>query len=145
MIIGHLHGNDKVCCLPGSSQHPLAGGWAHQVCMTLQSHLALCCKATLPILCMGHVRVRINKQKRERAWSSLRQAACCLTKQPGGVSLLEVSSSTVYVGNEYLNAYPLVDLSCASALVCLPLLCCAIALIAHRTGTDAMLLCASAA
>ena len=56
--------------------------------MGVQSHLALCCKATLPILCMGHVRVKTDHHLYERR---LRRATRCLTKQPGGVSHLEVT------------------------------------------------------
>ena len=58
----------------------------------MQSHLALCCKATLPILCMGHVTLNTDKHQGERP---LLQAAHCLTNQPSGVSHLEVWSRSV--------------------------------------------------
>ena len=124
MIADHLHGNDKVCCLPVSRQkaiHRYLNREAPQGCMGVQNHLALCCKATLPILCTGHVRVRIDKHERER---HLLQATHCLTKQPSGVSHLEVlprEFDAEYVRPDTRN---LVDLRCASALGCLPHLCC---------------------
>ena len=89
--------------------------------MVVQSHLALCCKATLPILCTGHVRVRTDKHERERHFL---QATHCLTKQPGGVSHLEVSPRDICADIDRLDTRPLVDLRCASALGCLPPSCC---------------------
>ena len=94
--------------------------------MCVQIHLAVCCKATLPILCMGHVRVRTDNDARKR---HLLQAKRCLAKQPGGVSHLEVSSNdlsdsevsedseatqkTQKIGYAYLDNRCLVDLRCA--------------------------------
>ena len=83
-------------------------------CSGVQSHLALCCKATLPIMCMGRVTVNIYDDDCERP---LLQAAHCLTKYPADVSHLEVSSriDVVYC----LHSHRLVDLRCAHALLCL--------------------------
>ena len=82
--------------------------------MGVQSHLAVCCRATLPILCMGHVRVSINELERERP---LIKATRCLMKQPGGVSHLEVLSRDVHAEGGCLGAHHLLaDLRCASAL-----------------------------
>ena len=71
-----------------------------------RSHLAVCCKACLPILCMGHVRVVTNNQERER---QLLQATGCLTKQPGNVLHLEVSACTA---SARLETRHLVNLRC---------------------------------
>ena len=80
----------------------------------MQGHLALCCKATLPILCMGHVNVRTNRLERERP---LLQATRCLTKQPDGVSHLEVSSRHSNCGLSMMcsdvSTHHLIDLRCA--------------------------------
>lgn len=80
----------------------------------MQGHLALCCKATLPVLGMGRVGVTTGEQQRERP---LVQATRCLVKQPGGVSHLEVVSS---ITDTYcLDTRHLIDFRCAHALVCL--------------------------
>ena len=121
-----------------------------RLCTGVQIHLAVCCKATLPILCMGHVRVRTDEHGIERP---LLQATRCLTKQPGDVSHLEVSPRDV--GHYRLGAHTLVDLRCAYAVVYLPSrgvkrlgmpwFCCATQMEANVTGLMVMLLCASAA
>ena len=80
----------------------------------MQNHLALCCKAALPILCMGRVGVHTDKQKRDRP---LLQATRCLMKHPGGVSHLEVWSTSDE--GYHLDCRHLIDLRCAHALVCL--------------------------
>ena len=109
-IGNHLRGNDKVgafaspfTCVPSQQ------GICHlkkRVCSGVQSHLALCCKATLPLLCIGHVRVRSDNQARE--WLLL-QATRCLTKQPGRVSHLEVAKPDyLYTGQYHLAAHQLV-------------------------------------
>ena len=85
-------------------------GWALQGCSGVQSHLALCCKATLPILCMGRVTMTTDERKRERP---LLQAARCLTKQPGSVSHLMVSSSGYY-GQNCADMRHVIDLRCAT-------------------------------
>ena len=80
----------------------------------MQAHLALCCKALLPILGMGHVRVNLNTPKTGRA---LLNATHCLTKQPGSVLHLEVCSwnpNRVYNRPGTRN---LIDLRCACAHV----------------------------
>ena len=59
----------------------------------MQSHLALCCQATLPFLGMGHVSVQMDK--RNSSWPLLK-ATRCLMKQPGSVSHLEVFSQECY-------------------------------------------------
>ena len=104
--------------------------------MGVQGHLALCSKATLPILCMGHVRVTTKKHERKKP---LITATRCLAKQPGGVSHLEVSSRDVYA---YLDTRRHLDLRCAMLWYACPvvlqhaLLPMALAVIAHETGTD---------
>ena len=130
MTVNHLHADHKVCvgclslhnCVTGSCHF---SGWAHQGCMGVQIHLAVCCKATPPILCMRHVRVRTDHHARKR---HLSQATRCLAKQPGGVSHLDVSSrdvsdsedsedseatqKTQMIGYAYLDNRCLVDLRC---------------------------------
>ena len=81
----------------------------------VQSHLALCCKATLPIVCMGHVRVRTSEHERQRPLS---EATRCLARHPGSVSHLEVSSIDVYA---YLDTRHLVALRCAMPWYACPL------------------------
>ena len=73
----------------------------------MQAQLAFSCKALLPILGMGHVRVRIDKHKDERP---LLDATRCLMKQPGSASHLEVYSVWVCLGTCHL-----IDLRCAHA------------------------------
>ena len=90
--------------------------------MGVQGHLALCCKATLPTLCMGHVRVHTDHDLNER---QLLQATRCLTKQPGGVLHLEVIWWGVDLNREdWVGTRHLIDLRCACALVRLPHFCC---------------------
>ena len=73
--------------------------------MCLQANLALCCKAMLPILCMGHVRVRLDEPD---GGMPLTQLTRCLTKQPDGVSHLDLFT------DEYLRGTrKLIDLRCA--------------------------------
>ena len=79
----------------------------------MQGHLALSCKATLPILGMGHVRMRTDEPERE---GHLLKAMRCLMKQPGGVSHLHVSGMRTYAD---LDPRHLMDLRCAHALLCL--------------------------
>ena len=78
-----------------------------KLCMGVQSHLALCCKATLPILCMGHVRVTTKEHEGKKP---LLQATCCLAKQPGGVLHLEVLSRDYYA---WLDTRRHVNFRCA--------------------------------
>ena len=56
----------------------------------------MCCKATLPIICMGHVSVWMDERKCKRP---LLKATRCLTKQPGGVSRLSVFSLDFFPKN----------------------------------------------
>ena len=84
----------------------------------MQSHLALCCKATLPILCMGHVKLTTDEHQGKRP---LLQAARCLMKQPNSVSHLEMWSRTADVHEKehqrttkfIASALRLGDLRCA--------------------------------
>ena len=114
-IINHLHGKHKV----GSSPITLQYGschiqrWALQSCTGVQGHLPLCCKATLPILCMGHVWVKTDEHKRE---GPIVQATRCLTKQPGAVSHLHLWSKT---NTCCIDTRQLIDFRCAHAMVCL--------------------------
>ena len=124
IIVNHLNSTDKVCftCLllhnRGVSCHFC--GWALQGCTGVQGHLALCCKATLPIMGMGHVRIRNDEEQRGRP---LLEATRCLTKQPGGVSHLEVRSR--WKPTYYPVICQLMDLRCAHADIgMLVQLCC---------------------
>ena len=74
----------------------------------MQVRLALCCKALLPILCKGFVRVRLDKPKGER---SLIQLTRCLSQQPGDVSHLKLFSRMPMRGIRKL-----IDLRCAHAM-----------------------------
>ena len=67
----------------------MVSGLSSLKCFGMQAHLALCCKALLPILGMGHVRVNLDAPKTGRP---LLNATRCLRKQPSGVSHLEVFS-----------------------------------------------------
>ena len=114
----------------------------------MRAHLALCCKATLPILSMGYVTVRIVTHTRERP---LLNATRCLMKQPSGASHLEVNSWNHYVAKERPGTHHLIDLRCARAPMwcwCVqsvnPALLCQ-AHIVYGVGLGPMLLCASAA
>ena len=98
-----------------TSKAVISGDGQLSLCMGVQSHLALCCKDTLPIMCMGHVWVRTADHTCE---GPLVQATRCLTKQPCGVLHLEVSTRSRH---GHRNTSSLVDLRCANALVCLPL------------------------
>ena len=92
------------------------------LCTGVQGHLALCCKATLPIMCMGHVRVITDNLSNERR---LHQATRCLTKQPGDVSHLEVTWWGIYHNRkDWVGTRRLIDLRCAFALVRLLHVCC---------------------
>ena len=114
IIINHLHGNDKVCCLPvlHSSRAVISGVGQSKLCMGVQSHLALCCKATLPILCMGHVTINTDKKQLEQP---LLQATRRLIKQPSVVTHLEVWSRSSSCGNVrfIVSTHHLIDLRCA--------------------------------
>ena len=96
-------------------------------CFGMQTHLALSCKALLPILGMGHVRVNLGKSGRP-----LLSATRCLTKMPCGASHLDVFS---WVGHDkqWLGTRHLIDLRCAHAPMwcwcmhaCGHCLCCAV-------------------
>ncbi len=76
----------------------------------MQAHLALCCKALLPILGVGHVRVRLDTPGPGRP---LLNATRCLTKQPSGAVHLDVVSWTGHLGTACTRH--LIDLRCAHA------------------------------
>ena len=79
----------------------------------MQARLAVCCKALLPILGMGHVRVNLDTPgSPERP---LLNATRCLTKQPGGVSHLELYAWDAYEDYERPGTGHLVNLRCAHA------------------------------
>ena len=71
--------------------------------MCLQARLALCCKAMLPILCAGHVSVRLDKPDEPST-----QLTRCLERQPDGVSHLELWGTGNHPGINQL-----IDLRCA--------------------------------
>ena len=84
----------------------------------MQAHLALCSKATLPILGMGRVRVIIDtlEDRFGRPYRRpLLKASRFLTKQPGGVSHLEVLGKRANLERESFGARRLIDLRCAHA------------------------------
>ena len=58
--------------------------------MCMQGNLALCCKAMLPLLYMGFVRVRLDKAEGERPLSRFTR---CLSQQPDGVVHLKLFSN----------------------------------------------------
>ena len=104
-----------VCLSLHSSGAVITEAGQLRLCTGMQSHLAVCCKATLPFLCMGHVRVTTDKQQFERP---LLQATRCLTKQPGGVLHFELSSRDIFSGTLCLDTCHLVGLRYGYALVC---------------------------
>ena len=116
-------------------------GWSSQKkCFGVQTHLALSCKGLLPILGMGHVRVNVDKPGSGRP---LHKASRFLTKQPGGVSHLEVSGRSANVERECFGSRHLINLRCAHAPTwcwyvhgCGPCPCFAMA-IYHAGGTGA--------
>ena len=97
----------------------------------VQSHLALCCKATLPILCMGHVTINTDEHQGER---SLLQAARCLTKQPSGTLHLVVWPRFDYMST--VDTRHLVDLR-------YPMLCEFAHPRGNRMGVPLLVLCHS--
>ena len=78
----------------------------------MQAHLAFCCKALLPILGMGHVRVNLDKHERGRP---LVNATRFLAKQPGTASHLELRSWDGCRGKGRPSTRHLIDLRCAHA------------------------------
>ena len=125
VIVNRLHSNEKVRYLPVPSRQGSSvtckGGYIRFLA-GVQRQLALCCKATLPILCMGHVRVRAVKEHLER---HLLNATRCLTKQPGGISHFELWSWDIhYKGTVLIGIHHLADLRCAYAVVCLLMCLC---------------------
>ena len=114
----------------------------------MQAHLALCCKALLPILGMGHVRVNLGTPG---SGTHLLNATRYLTKQPDGVSHLDVHSLEDNEGPERPGTGHLIDLRCADACMwCWSVQGVAPALLCHGhvaqgMGPVPMLLCASAA
>ena len=83
--------------------------------MCPQANLALCCKAMLPILCMGHVSARLDKADGGRP---LTQLSHCLREQPNGVSHLRLASQDAICGT-----HQLVNLRCAHTVQALPACC----------------------
>ena len=88
-------------------------GRVYRVSIGMQIHLALCCKALLPILRMGHVRVNLDKHKSGRP--PLNATRCLIMKQPSGASHLEVFSWVGYCQEKWLGTRHLIDLRCAHA------------------------------
>ena len=92
IIVSHLWGDDKVGALPVPQQQRGLCLWVNSPLKRfgMQAHLALSCKALLPILGMGHVRLNADEP------NSLLNATRCLKEQPSGASHLEVFSE---IGN----------------------------------------------
>ena len=85
-------------------------------CFGMQAHLAFSCKALLPILGMGRVRVDVNEH---RSRTSLLNATRCLKKQPSGVSHLEVvTAHGGFRGKLSFGTRRVIDLRCAHAAMC---------------------------
>ena len=99
-----------VPCLSHHTKGTSVFGLSLQNCLGMQAHLALCCKALLPVLGMGHVRVNLDKPASGRP---LLKATRCLTKQPSGASHLEVFSWVGYCQEKWLGTRHLIDLRCA--------------------------------
>ena len=78
----------------------------------MQANLALCCKETLPILCMGHVTVKTDPFRGERRFL---EAICCLLKKPKGVLHLQVQSEIDYAYHTQFDTYNLVGFRYAHA------------------------------
>ena len=74
----------------------------------VQVNLALCCKAMLPVLCIGTVSVWLDHSSGVRP---LAQLSSCLRKQPDGVSSLSLISL-----GKIRSTHHLVDLRCAHGL-----------------------------
>ena len=110
----------------------------------MQAHLAVCCKGLLPILGMGHVRVTLDTTgSPERP---LLNATRCLTKQPGGVSHLEVCSWDDKEGDERLGTRHFIDLRCAlTPVLCWSVQGVALALLCHGQNSTVDGTCANAA
>lgn len=82
----------------------------------MQAHLAFSCKALLPILSMGHVRLNADEPESR---TSLLNATRCLKKQPGGVSHLEVvTAHGGFRGKLSFGTRRVIDLRCAHAAMC---------------------------
>ena len=112
MIGSHLYGTDKVGPLPVPPQQGALDRDRDSRGFGMQAHLALSCKALLPILGMGHVRVRIDWHEDGRP---LLNATRRLMKQPGSASHLEVFSKEGYCGISCPSTRHLIDLRCAHA------------------------------
>ena len=79
--------------------------------MCLQVNLALCCKAMLPILYMGHVSVTLHEDDNGRPLTRLSRR---LKNQRGGVSHLEVvGQRNIIAPGPPCEARGLIDLRCA--------------------------------
>ena len=81
--------------------------------MRMQAHLALCCKAMLPIISMGHLVVRAPGNL--YGGRPIRQVTRLLTKQPGNVSHLELRA-----WDHILGTGRLIELRCTPTLCAWP-------------------------
>ena len=122
IICKKLFGNEKVGPLHVHPQQmeAMSLGWTIENCFGMQTHLALSYKSLLPILGIGHVRVNLDKPARG---TLLHKASRFLTKQPGGVSHLEVFAwNHANLERECFGSRHLVNLRCAHA----PTWCCCV-------------------
>ena len=131
MIVSRLNCNDKVGPLPVPARPRKLRSLDlnYRSAFGMQTHLAFSCKALLPILGMGHVKVNLSAPgSPERP---LQNATRCLTKQPGGVLHLEMCSYDDLPEHTRLATRHLSNLRCVLAPIwcwCImvwPLLCCA--------------------
>ena len=66
---------------------------APELCMSMQVNLAISCKAMLPILCTGHVRVRLwGEPNGGKSGRILRKLSHALVEQPSGIVHLDLYS-----------------------------------------------------
>ena len=117
LVVSHLYGDDKVGLLPVlNNKETHVSGWSLRSCFGMQAHLALCCKALLPILCMGHVAINVDKHGSAR---HLLNATRCLRKQPSGASHPEIFSRDArnFGGTLCFGTRRLIDLRCAHASI----------------------------
>lgn len=110
-IVDNLIGNDKVrqpLDPPHQCDSFTLGMTASGMHVSMQVNLALCCKGMLPMLCMGTVRVKLDKPDSERP---LTQLSRCLAKQPNSVLHLKLFTNAVLRGTDEV-----IDLRCAGTL-----------------------------
>ena len=95
MVVNKLQVDDKVCSVPAPvpscvTEERSILSCSNCGCVAVQNQLAVCCKAMLPVLSMGHVRLTIDPMNGSSPLLPLTRRVT--TRQPSGVSHLEVTS-----------------------------------------------------